>query len=495
MFRSKGPLGSWPETLATAAAVSTLIAYLYVSICQPIPLNQWIAGIACFTSDRVSAGGHYYESPDSLCGATFPYPPGSLFLLHWATRYTGLEPLNVAKLLVLILAVLYSALSIWATVRLGTNFAFAACAFALISYAMSLQAWFSGGMTLAGDVVVLICAMAIVLLAERIENGQAIVWASVLLGVAFAFKIQAVSLYAGVALFGFCRPQISVRKKFYLAGLMLVSLVAVAILIGLIPNCWKSCIDTMRRHPRSLYRALPVAWAAFGHLWPYAAIPLGLAVIHWRRISLRGAWHGIRTLPAPIALLICFLPPYALMQFASMMKAGGAAYNLDYVVFLGSPLVILAASLFDFDKRSAAMVFGALASMGFLGMIFHIGSGFSEGHKLIADSRTYLQRKYPKAVILYSADQYFLLGGSSMMPATDVQTVWHYLTAGNELPLVVESLQSQKYDLLIYPGLIGNSKPFEAFNDLVHEYYIPAEDEETPKYLAGSLFLRRDRTR
>ena len=110
------------ETVACVLAIAALTAYFIAHLFLPLPLNQWIAGIICFTSDRVANGGPYYESPDSLCGATSPYPPGALFLHHGVTAITGLKPLLVTRLLAILLTANYSILSVCVAMRLAQGF-------------------------------------------------------------------------------------------------------------------------------------------------------------------------------------------------------------------------------------------------------------------------------------------------------------------------------------------------------------------------------------
>ncbi len=396
-----------------------------------------------------------------------------------------------AKLIVLVMGVVYTSLGIWVTIRLGTSFAFAVCSFALASYAIALQSWFAGGMTIAGDVVVLASGMGIVLLAQRIENARAAIGVACLLALAFICKIQGGSLYAGVGLFIVSRSQFSLKSKLRLSAFLVPSGLVVVTLFLLIPNCWENTIEAMRRHPRSLAQAMPIAWASMPHLLPFALTPIGLAVLNWRRFSLSGVWRGYQALPAATAMLICLIPPYAAMQFAAMMKKGGVSYNLDYVVMLATPLVILAAGRCGFDRRIAVLLIAALASGGLTHSTMEIAREYPSGQKLIKESHAYLKRKYPNAKVLYSADQYCFLGGSSLLPVTDVQTVWHFLTAGYRLEKVFEAVESQKYDLLIYPGLMGNSPQFELFDKLLNHHYIPVDDEEIPPYLKGSLYSRR----
>src|SRR4051812_28146952 len=109
------------ENLAAVLAISALAAYFFAHLFLPLPLNQWIGGMVCFTSARVAGGGHFYESPDSLCAATFPYPPGSLFVHYGVTITTGLDPLLATRLLSLALTGIYSFLCIRAAMRLGVS--------------------------------------------------------------------------------------------------------------------------------------------------------------------------------------------------------------------------------------------------------------------------------------------------------------------------------------------------------------------------------------
>jgi hypothetical protein len=190
-------------------------------------------------------------------------------------------------------------------------------------------------------------------------------------------------------------------------------------------------------------------------------------------------------------MILCLTPPYAAIQAAAMMKDGGGAYNMDLAVMMATPLVILAAKLCGLESWQVVVLFAAVATAGLSRSALESRREIPEGSRLVEDSRSYLEAKYPKAVVLYSADQYCLIGKTSLRPTTDMLTVWHYLMAGQRLEQVKEAVESQRYDLLIYPGLLGNSLPIAEFDRLLKEKYVPLVDDEIPTYLRGGLFVRR----
>ena len=479
------------ENIVAIIALLAFAAYVIALLFLPLPMNQWIAGIICFTSDRVASGGHYYESAESLCGATFPYPPGALFLHHWVTAITGIDPLIATRLLGIFVTAIYSVLCVRVTMRLGVRFAFAACSFALANFALSVQLGKGGGMTLAGDLILISCAMGVVLLAPALERSKAAISVAVLLALAFTFKAQAAALYVGVVLFLASRPQIALRRKLFVFSCLCAGLLAVVAMLIVIPNCWGACIDVMGKHPRSLVRLAQGAFAASKYLWPFAILPVVLLALNLKRASLVGAWRGFQLLPASTAMILCLTLPYAAVQAAALMKSGGAPYNMDSIVFLAVPLIILAGKLCGLDSRAVLVIFSVVASIGLSKSAVESLREIPKGTRIIEDSRSYLTSKFPNAVVLYSGDQYCLLSKTTLTPETDVQTVWHYLTAGERVDNAMEELESQRYDLLIYPGLLTDSVPFEAYDRLVHENYVPVVDDEMPPFLRGGLFVRR----
>ena len=164
---------------------------------------------------------------------------------------------------------------------------------------------------------------------------------------------------------------------------------------------------------------------------------------------------------------------------------------MDVAVMLAIPLVILAGKLCGLESWQVIMLFAAIATAGLSRSAIQSLREIPEGSRLIQDSRSYLESRFPKAVVLYSADQYCLIGQTSLVPTTDMLTVWHYLMAGHRLEQVKEAVASQHYDLLIYPGLLGASWPIAEFDRLLHEHYVPLVDDEIPTYLRGGLFVRR----
>jgi hypothetical protein len=333
--------------------------------------------------------------------------------------------------------------------------------------------------------------MAIVLLAPAFEKSKAAVSVAVLLALAFVFKAQGASLYVGVVLFLVSRPQIAPRRKLYLFTCISAGLLAVVALLIVMPHCWESCVEAMRQHPRNLNRLAGKALDAFKYLWPFALFPAALLALNLKRASVLGAWSGFQSLPASTAMLLCLTPPYAAFQAAAMMKNWGGPYTMDLVVMLAVPLVILAGKLCRLDSWAVVVIFAALATIGLSRSAVESLHEIPIASRIIEDSRSYLTSKYPNAVVFYSADQYCLLSKTSLAPATDVLTVWHYLTAGQRLEKVTEALESQRYDLLIYPGLFPDSEPFEAFDRLLREKYVLVVDDEIPPYLRGGLFVRR----
>ncbi|HEV8060236.1 MAG TPA: hypothetical protein VGP68_10200, partial [Gemmataceae bacterium] len=231
--------------------------------------------------------------------------------------------------------------------------------------------------------------------------------------------------------------------------------------------------------------------AASKYLWPFVLFHSLLLALHLKHFSLVGAWRSFQLLPASTAMILCLTPPYAAIQAAAMMKDGGGAYNMDLAVMMATPLVILAAKLCGLESWQVVVLFAAVATAGLSRSALESRREIPEGSRLVEDSRSYLEAKYPKAVVLYSADQYCLIGKTSLRPTTDMLTVWHYLMAGQRLEQVKEAVESQRYDLLIYPGLLGNSLPIAEFDRLLKEKYVPLVDDEIPTYLRGGLFVRR----
>jgi hypothetical protein len=482
------------ENGAAFLALVALAAFIIAHVFLPLPLNQWIAGMACFTSDRVARGGPYYESPDGLCGATFPYPPGSLFLHHGLVTISGMGPLLAARLLSMALAVLYGILCVRAALRLGVSFGFAAASLALTIFVLSRHPTYGGGLTLSGDLVVLSVAMAIVLLAGALEQGRAAASVALLLALALFFKAQGASLYVGVGLFLVCRQRIVISRKLRTLVCIGAGLVAVTLFLFFMPNCWEACVGAMGRHPRSIARMLREL-AASSYLWPFVVLPLALLVLHLQHCSLSRCWEGFQALSPSTAMMLCLTPPYVAIQVAAMMKNGGGPYDLDLAVLLTLPLIMLAGKLCSLDRWPVVLTVAVLAITGLSSSVHGSVQTIEQGNHLIEDARSYLDRKYPHARVLYSADQYCVLSKTSLVPETDVLTLWHFLTSGRHLEKVTTAVETQQYDLLIYPGVFTNSVLFEEFDKVLHERYEPLVDEEIPAYLRGGLFVRRPSSR
>jgi hypothetical protein len=222
-------------------------------------------------------------------------------------------------------------------------------------------------------------------------------------------------------------------------------------------------------------------------------LPVVLLLLNFRSASIKNCWQGFQALSPAAAMLVCLTGPYLAIQTAAMMKNGGGAYDMDLAVLLALPLIMLAGKQCGLDKQTVCVLLACVATAGLAYSTAKALPVISQGSRLIEDSRSYLVRKYPQAVVLYSADQYCVIGNTSLRPATDVLSVWHYLTAGDHLERVTAALEAQEYDLLIYPGDFGNSAPFEAFDRLLREKYVPLVDDEIPLYLRGGLFIRRSR--
>src|SRR5262249_36337224 len=152
------------------------------------------------------------------------------------------------------LAGLYAVLCILTALRLGVSFGFAATSLALAFYILSLHPSYGGGLTLSGDLVVLACAMAIVLLAPAFEQSKAIVSVAVVLALALSFKAQGASLYVGTVLFLATRQGIVLKKKIIACTAIGLGLLTVTVFLYLMPNCWEACVGAMSKHPRSIER-------------------------------------------------------------------------------------------------------------------------------------------------------------------------------------------------------------------------------------------------
>ena len=487
----------WIGHCSAILPILSLAIYISIQLYRTVSEPRWLPGTVCATTERVLGGGPYYEAPNGLCAPTLPYPPGMLLTHHFFTHATGLDSNRACRLLGSSSLVVFSLLAILVSVRLGVQLSFAIASFVLISLLLKASYAYQSCFDFMGDSILLSCALGIILLAKSIErlDLSAMALIPALLLTAFAFKAQAASLYFGVLLFTAFHYTMDLRSKLWMIAMLTLSVLLGVCFLWSIPSCWESAVVAMQRHPLDFRKLRSEGLNSIHFIWPFVFFPLALSITRLMAASsFRGLLSIFRQQPAGILMCCCLIPSYAGIQSLALVKAGGGAYNLDFVLMLATPFVILGAYRCLRHRRIFVVLVSLFGALGFCQASVASLRSIPALTRSMDREKEYLSAMHSNAKVLGFATDYSLIRDSGLTMETDFITVWHYSAGGFNVNAAIAAVKSQYYDLVLLGDSITDepeATEHSAFELLVYEFYAPVVDAGMPQSLHGRLLMRR----
>ena len=391
----------------------------------------------------------------------------------------------------------FSILAILICVQLGVTVSFATASLVLASFVLRTNVAYQSMFDSITDSVLLSSALAVALLAKSLERSRAlsILLIAALLAITFACKAQGASLYMAVFFFLATRPAFSISTKLLVAAILAASGIAVILLMLSIPNCWECSIASHERQPLIFSNLITEGGPALRSLWPFVLIPsLMLFSRLVRPSAFRHLLNQFRALPAPTSMMICSLAVYFPLQVLALIKHGGAAYDLEFVVILALPLVILGA--YDCLRyRYAIIILASLISgLGFTQASWSAFRGYPSLAASVKAQQDYLSHNYRNAKLLFISSDYYFVRETTTCPITDIITVWHYSAAGFPTSWAIQAVESRYYDIVITDlsdSATWDTPAFLTYMNRLRAGYSAVDDPNMPPALRGRLLQRR----